>query len=207
MNKKFILTILLLCLSPVPVFSASIVHDTTSEFATGTLERIVDSGSGSSPSIDLSYHELPTDINTVGLWHMNEASGNVLDSSGNSNTGTPTGTTVVAGRLGNGRNFNGAIPDDITVTGNAGLKPKSVTVEAWVKFTTADTSGGEVVSMGDSYSLRVYTTGQARFSIYNGTNWNEIVTSDVASLADGNWHHIAGIKTPTPTRYGCTSTG
>ncbi|MBU1326795.1 LamG domain-containing protein, partial [Patescibacteria group bacterium] len=108
----------------------TIVHDTTAEFSPGQLNRVTDTGSGASPSIETYYQELPADINTVGLWHMNEASGNALDSSGNGNTGTATGTTVVAGKLGKARSF---VTNDYITHPTTGITPAAATIEMWVK--------------------------------------------------------------------------
>src|SRR3990167_425189 len=90
------------------IIDPTVTHNTQTAFATGTMNRVKDEGAGdSTPLLTSSYHELAADIDTVGLWHMNEASGNVADSSGNGNTGTVTGTSVVAGKFGNARSFNG----------------------------------------------------------------------------------------------------
>lgn len=58
----------------------------------------------------------------VGNWNMDETSGStVADTSGNDNTGTTTGTTIVDGKFGKARSFNGssdyaAIPNDEQLT-------------------------------------------------------------------------------------------
>jgi len=114
----------------------TIVHSTSADFAGGTFNRAKDVGSGAAPLIETYYQQLAADQYTVGLWHMDEASGNVLDSSGNGNTGTPTGTSVVAGRIGNGRSFNGS-SDYINTTyiPKAGAKSLSY----WVYYNTVST--------------------------------------------------------------------
>ena len=90
------------------ILDPTVTHNTQTAFAAGTLNRVKDEGTAdANPLLTSSYHELPADINTVGLWHMNEASGNVADSSGNGLTGTVTGTGVITGFFGNGRSLNG----------------------------------------------------------------------------------------------------
>ena len=65
----------------------SIVHDTETEFDAGKALNRVESIAG--PKVQLAYHELSADEHTVGLWHMNEGSGDTVgDSSGNGNDGT-----------------------------------------------------------------------------------------------------------------------
>ena len=67
----------------------------------------------------------------VGHWQLDEpARGDVCaDGSGNGNTGTPKGTTVVEGKSGKARGFNGA-GDYIEVP--AINIPNAITVSAWV---------------------------------------------------------------------------
>ena len=72
------------------VLASTVTYNTKTSF-NGTKNRITDVGSAdASPQLESYYQEIVPDINTVALWHMNEGSGNVADSSGNGNTGTPT---------------------------------------------------------------------------------------------------------------------
>ncbi|MCK9369102.1 hypothetical protein M0R04_04040 [Candidatus Dojkabacteria bacterium] len=171
----------------------TIVHDTTSEFSTGQFNRVTDTGSGSSPSIETYYKELPTDINTVGLWHFNEASGNALDSSGNSLTGTPTGTTIVSGKFGNARSFAGS-GNYITLGSSSILNPiSSMSFEAWVNFTSIP---GETWVIGrDASGVRAYAFGPSA----SYSNRLELQINGTAVIRDipgtemliGQWYHIA----------------
>ena len=173
----------------------TIVHDESSEFSPGQLNRVKDTGSGSSPVLESYYQELTADEYTVGLWHMNEASGNVLDSSGNSNTGTPTGTTVVAGLLNNARSFNGS-SDNISVS-TFGFDYDNLTIEAWVK-TNLLSSRTTIIDLGDETSL----IPQLEIGTCNGgTNavcvitpgvWQAQTVNNVISV--GNWTHIVYTK-------------
>ena len=120
----------------------TVVHDTSTEFATGQFNRLQDVGTGdTAPSLTSYYQELPTDAHTVALWHMNEASGNLIDSSGNGHTGTVTGTTVTTGLLNNARTFNGSSDYANSGTG-LNLTGTQVTVEAWVKPTGSIATNG-----------------------------------------------------------------
>jgi len=168
----------------------TIIHDTTAKFATGQLNRVIDTGSGSSPNLTTNYQELPADINTVGLWHLNEASGNVLDSSGNSNTGTPTGTTVVTGLLGNARSLNGS--SYITVADSNSLDLTSaLTIEAWVNHQgAADEQYVVFKRSGEScYGFSINTSNNLYLRTGDGSNCDGIATS--ANVPRNQWNHVA----------------
>ncbi len=172
----------------------TVVHDTTSEFATGSFNRTKDTGSGSSPVLETYYQELPADQYTVGLWHMNEASGNVLDSSGNGNTGTPTGTTVVTGLLGNARSFNGT-SDYIKKTSMSsqptGNSP--ITLSAW--FYSNSLSGARVISSvgvdgGSPTAYGIYTNGSNAVASFASSNG---IATGTITLQTGQWYFIVGV--------------
>jgi hypothetical protein len=76
---------------------------------------------------------------------FNEASGNVAsDASGQGNTGTVREATVVPGRFGNGRSFDG-VNDWVTVNDSASLDlSTAMTLEAWVR-PTANTGWNTVM--------------------------------------------------------------
>jgi hypothetical protein len=78
--------------------------------------------------------EYPSDTNTVLLLHFSENSGSfVQDVSGNYNNGLAIGTTVVNGRTGTARNFNGT-SDRITIPSSptTNVSPH-ITLEVWLK--------------------------------------------------------------------------
>jgi hypothetical protein len=131
----------------------------------------------------------------VGWWKFD---GDASDSSTNNNPGTLVGNpTWVTGKIGQAINLNPAdgSDDSVTVTGIAAYKPtQTVAAAAWVKTTTTDTSGSEVVSMGNSYILRVETTGNVSFYIYTGSTWQNATSSGV-NVKDGAWHLLVGQKT------------
>jgi hypothetical protein len=128
---------------------------------------------------------------------LNEGTGTIAtDASGNGNNGTINGATWATGKSGGGLSFDG---NDYVIKTNpsAGLKPSlEVATAAWIKTSATDTGGAEIVSMGDSYALRVETNGNIRLFYYNGSSWNSIKTTGV-NVLDGAWHHIVGQKTST----------
>ena len=170
------------------------IYDTSAEFVSGLMDRTIDTGSGSSPNITSFYQEIPADQYTAGLWHFNEASGNVLDSSGYGNTGTPTGTTVVAARLGNGRNFNGT-SDSISLGTSANLRVDtgSFSLETWIKPSAnlatwtrgtilAYFNPGSIINVVDDADVEGY-------HFYNGaTQYTYVAPGNLISL---DWTHFA----------------
>jgi hypothetical protein len=77
----------------------------------------------------------------VGYWKMDEASAGTgstaYDASGNNNNGTGTGTSVVNGKFGNGRSFNGS--GNRIETSLAFTNPSSLTYSTWVKTNSTGT--------------------------------------------------------------------
>ena len=70
------------------ILDPTITHNTQTAFALGTLNRVKDEGTAdATPLLTTTYHELAADINTVGLWHMNEAA---------ATTRIPDGTSLAA---------------------------------------------------------------------------------------------------------------
>lgn len=171
----------------------TIVHDESSKFA-GQFNRATDTGSGSYPTLETYYQELPADEHTVGLWHLDEVSGaSVADASGNGNTGTATGTSVVSGRLDNARSFNGSSDyinfgdkDDFELN-------KSITAEAWFKTSSADTDAGIIDKMGASnyaYTLSIESGNLiGKITQCSGAEYLNIASS--IAVNDDNWHHAA----------------
>jgi hypothetical protein len=121
-------------------------------------------------------------------WKLNETSGpSASDSSGNSRTGTVTGTSTWATAvLNNGFTFNGSTK--IQASGLMG-NPRNISVAAWANLTTADTAGAEIVSLGDHFALRLDESGVTKAVFYNGTAYVEL---DLAqTFAGTGWHHFA----------------
>ncbi len=145
------------------------------------------------------YFNYQTDANTVALWHLNEASGTgayLLDSSGMSKHGTPSGTTYTSsGKLGGARSFNGT-SDYISTTATGVSGTANRTFEAWIK--TSSTARQVVVDWGGSF-----VAGQ-RFLVYVEATTGVIYVSNntgyvvgTKAVNDGSWHHIAVVLNGT----------
>jgi hypothetical protein len=203
----------------------TVVHDTSSEFATGQQNRVADTGSGVSPSLETYYQELPADEYTVGLWHMNEASGNVLDSSGNGNTGTPTGTAVATGFLGSAaRNFNGT-SDSVSMGATSTLDlSNSFTLETWVNRATTQNSvdsaivakistspyNGYMLWYRSDNTIDLYINGAARADstyVIPANTWTHIVgvwTGSMAQIYINGQLSVSSSYSTAPTSAGQT---
>src|SRR5262249_38508295 len=136
----------------------------------------------------------PSDIadlyGLVGYWALDESSGTTAsDSSGAGNNGSVSGTSNWnAGKVNNAFQFNGNTSINIpTLFG----RPKTATITAWAKLTTADSSGAEVISLGDSLAIRLDAGGTAQAFFNNGTNWTTISYSQ--TFAGAGWHHFAAV--------------
>jgi len=190
-----------------PVYiDPTVVHDTTSEFSTGTFNRNTDTGQGSLPSIETTYQELPADEHTVGLWHMNETSENsctggedACDSSGNGNHGTATGTTIVDAKLNKGRSFNGS-SDYVTISDTDSLSggTKDLSVETW--FNTSNATTGQLIvdksvdASSKDYALSIDTTSKIRFGYESSNNnWDTTGSNGLGTttLTANTWYHAA----------------
>jgi len=168
-----------------------------------------------------AFYDLEIDNGLVGYWKFDNNA--APDESGDGNNLTLNGSPsfvsgVNAGYYGNDP---GAISLDgtnsaSTASPSASLKPtNNYTVAAWVKTSSTDTSGAEVVSMGNDYMLRINPSGGVEFIFYNGSTWTNCQSSGVNVLS-GSWVSIVGFKDSTngseiyvnniDRTSGCTST-
>jgi len=139
-------------------------------------------------------------------WKFDESSGTTaLDASGNGLRGTYVGAETplpstlrpAAGSMGNpsSRAFDRTKQQAVRLAATPLiLKPTNgLTVSAWYRATSVDTSGAELVSAGDNYILRL-RKGQVEFA-------KHIVVGGFATCAfpssthlDGAWHHVAAVS-------------
>jgi len=192
----------------------TIVHDESSDFSSGQFNRNTDTGSGSSPNIETSYQELPTDEHTVALYHLDETANNscsggedACDSSGNGNHSTATGTTIDTSnqKLGDAaRSFNGssdylALNTDI-VSDSA---TNAYTVEAWINVDSLSSRNSIFdQSITDADVIHNYfeinTSGGISTFVRDGDSNSAGNQSDISTTADniiktGHWYHVAKI--------------
>ena len=141
---------------------------------------------------------------TVALWHMDESSGQMIDSSSSDNDGTLSNVTRVSpGYNGSGRaySFNGS-NSKVTVPNDSSLNPGSqnVTIKAQVKFSSKpSTSVGDYdlvrkqSNTAGTYKMEILITGRA-FCRFAGTGGALSITAG-PDLSDNRWHAITCKKT------------
>jgi hypothetical protein len=131
------------------------------------------------------------------MWlRLDEGGGGVAtDSSGLGHHGyLKGGVKWCEGRLG-GRALQLKTMDSVRVKGTPALRPaRQVAVSLWVRPGNVDSGGSDVVSMGDSYAIRILSNGNVSFFCWGGTDWI-VCTSKEAEVLDGRWHHVLGQKT------------
>jgi hypothetical protein len=133
---------------------------------------------------------------------LDEAQGatQFVDVSGYNNPGSCSGGACpragVQGKAARGVELDG-VDDQIAVSGKPALQPKDqISVSAYVKVGSLGKNGGEVVSVGDSFVLRVLPDGNLQTFFFDGQDYQIVKTSNI-DLRDRRFHHILGQKTPT----------
>ena len=133
-------------------------------------------------------------------WKLNETSGTTaVDSSGNSATGTVTGTTAWTDGI-----RSGAIdftPDSHIEVNSLMNQPESFSVAGWANLDAADAGGAEIANVGNYFGLRLNSgTGlQQVVAFYRHTSsWN-YVAFDRDAVGEG-WHqYVATFDDVTDT--------
>ena len=139
--------------------------------------------------------------NTSGIeawWTMNEASGDTIaDLSGNSNTGTNNSSTIVSGKYGNARSFNGS--QNWYATDSTSLRLQQFTIAAWIKpSTTLQGMASDYPNIGTKqnwtnktgYMFGVHGANSNNLAgrILGGTNKD---TPGYVESSSGSWFHVA----------------
>lgn len=143
----------------------------------------------------LSSKEIAEIYGLIGWWRMEETIGNnVADSSGASNHGTMTGSATWSSdsKEGNGSlSLDGAdyveIPSTI-VDGSDGS-----TVLGWARLIEVDTSGAELISLGNHLAIRLdeaYDSRGTNAIAYNGSGWD---LAQHGTHEDTGWRHFAAV--------------
>ena len=140
----------------------------------------------------------------VGYWdfdgaHMTPTQ--ALDASGNSNTGTLTGTTRVIGKRGQALLFNGT-SDYVATPSMSSIEATAGSVAMWVYATAIDDQRAPL-EIGQSTNNGCGGTNSYRFVFYSGNLWfqNAACGPNVqisAALVVNRWHHLVGIWQVNP---------
>jgi len=153
-----------------------------------------------------SQEDVPSVWNNdnAAIWHLNNSSGEVIDSTTNNNDGTVFAFNMgeldrnATGQIGSAIDYSlVSFPDDpgyYLVGDNPALDITSeITISTWVN--ASDLSGGTrtIMAKGNgmtsiNYSLSI-DGGEAVLSFYNGGQHTYTTTG--ANITTGNWYHIA----------------
>jgi hypothetical protein len=142
----------------------------------------------------LSHAEIYQLYGLVGWYKMDEPSGTVaIDSTGLGNTGTYAGSPLLGvssngnDDMGTAVDFNGA--NYVQVSGLYD-RSASVSLSVWARMDNADSSGADVISLGDHFMLRLYNgSSGARGYYYNGSSWLYAPYNQL--VAGLGWRHYA----------------
>lgn len=149
-----------------------------------------------SSSVVLSQTGQPftPDSLTRALWHFDELTGSIVNDAAGGNNGLAYGTSIVPGRFGNARSFNGAAGDYVHIPSDSSLDfgNASFTIDVWFKTTT---DYGMLIRRGmaplPGYNLSIYQ-GRIGCQIGNRTDssWPDTVLTIItpAKFNDGAWH-------------------
>ena len=134
----------------------------------------------------------------VGWWKLDETSGlTAVDSSGNSNDGTLTGTglTWVTGYIDGALEFAGGTVDHSYVDADAvtGLTCDEVTVVWWMKSPVSVQPAAPLVTLvgsNNDYDLEINADGELVLYRCNSPGCEPLAGPTNQSVADNTWHHV-----------------
>lgn len=147
-----------------------------------------------------SYKTNVLSLSPVAYWPMDEASGNLVDASGNGWTGTVTGSPTYEAA---GPTINGAAQSAVTWSGSGQYahvsssltSPASdgLTIAAWVKTSSATVQSvfARSVTADHGYYMYVHSSGvlQCRLRQAGGTTFAGEL--NIAGAASGSWVFVA----------------
>ena len=140
--------------------------------------------------------QMTTSLGADLVGHYTFDAGNAIDDSvGISQNGTfvNNATTVTDGTRGEVLSLDGA-GDSVQINGLFG-NPTNITVAAWVNLSAATPDNADVISLGDSVTLRLDRDDGANPGagvtghFYDGTVWHRVASSQF--IAGTGWHHVA----------------
>jgi hypothetical protein len=156
-----------------------------------------------------TFYNLAINDGLIGYWRMDETGtlGTISDYSGygfnlSVNSGTPpTASASHASTLFNNTGSvlfaksNATYLNRSPLT-NPTLRPTSWTLSAWVKVTSLDSSGSDIITGGNSYMLRLTGSPAIVRSImrYASGSWDSCNSTNTITLNDGAWHHAVAVN-------------
>ncbi|PIZ46503.1 hypothetical protein COY32_03175, partial [candidate division WWE3 bacterium CG_4_10_14_0_2_um_filter_41_14] len=134
----------------------------------------------------------------VGYWKMDETSGNIIDASGNNNSGTITGTTVIAGKYGNTRNFSST--SDIAAITSIAI-PGSWSISSWFKYPFPSASCN-TLTRGVNYDHQVIIQcGGTLLGTYDNHSLGWVSSGFNTNTLSNGWHHLTAVGDGGVTKF------
>jgi hypothetical protein len=163
------------------------------------------------------------DNNYTGVWHLNESSGAINDSTSNNNDGTNNGAVYSSsGKIAGAHDFNGN-GDVVEASSYTYDFTGELTLEAWFKYSGSGTGSPRILEISptgnaDSHCLAPDDDGSLRAwgECDNGTR--VALADDSTNYDDGGWHYMVytysspdgilyadGGETDTPPSAACAN--
>lgn len=175
------------------------------QFAHGGAQDKTSTDGGPDPGIyEVGSNIYLSPLRPVGSWSFNEGSGiTAADSSGNGNTGSANGTTIVAGKIGNARNFL-ASTDKISTPITSILDTDTHTIAFWLDVTqTPPGAWGQIMAYrptGTDRSPGIWLNPSSACIHWRYDPGNSGPTScggpsgESTFFIIGTWYHVVGVK-------------
>lgn len=157
------------------------------------------------PTLTYAQNACPQqpDNNLKAVWHMDETSGqSAPDSSGNSYNGTATGSTIVTGKFGSGRNFS-AIGDVLSLSSAFPLGP-NYTIGAWFNYPFPTTTGGwNTLTRGTASDHQVIVQrSNMEIGVYDNAGGTGFHGSGfITNTLSNGWHYLTAVGTGSTTTF------
>ena len=132
------------------------------------------------------------DANYAGVWHLNTV---FTDSTSNSNNGRNIGTTDIAGKISNARNFSGAQYIDAGGKSVLNITGTALTLEAWIYANPWSANIWENTIIGKDTGTSGYNirggSNDLSFIFADGVDWYVAETTSNPMSAT-TWYHVVG---------------
>ena len=150
----------------------------------------------------------------AGVWHLGEeakdttANGIYRDATHSGDDGNDRVTnTRQAGLIAGGHGFDSADYIEAPIASRSAANPNAFSLSIWYRSNgTHMSAGGEMLSMGDNFGLRLYADGTVHLFFWPPTppagltsDWWQ-VHAQKPEYVDGNWHLAAGVFSGTTLR-------
>jgi len=141
------------------------------------------------------------DDNYIGVYHLNEPSGIIYDSTQYSNNGTTSGGTTyeTTGQIATALEFSGGT-GKIDLGNPSEFDNAIITVESWINTDHNYTADGRIVTIGTGatnlWALSINATVPSNYAIMTNTTASHATARTNSTVNNGAWHYIVGIRNP-----------